>query len=222
MTRTSLASHAVESSSSRLARTCALLVIALAGLGGCTEPATPATAGGKLAHQGAEHWYPLEKGAMWTFVVRLDVARDGMLSISRVTMRDGDDANVLTGDRAQSLRIVADGIVRVPSKAYLLKVPFALGDQWPGIEGATVAVTQVDQTVTVEAGTFHGCVETTETRGDGMGAETLKTVYCPEVGPVAMESFAPGGEAMPPQRIIGKLRAYGPPLDLDGKPTTSR
>jgi hypothetical protein len=183
---------------------------------GCAEPATAATKATAHTHEGAEHWYPLDLGSMWTFQLKMDPASPGMLSISCITMRDSDGANLLTGKRVQQLRVVEDGIVTVrpPSKAYLLRVPFALGEKWTGLDGSTVTVTKVDAPMTVDAGTFSGCVETTETAGDATGSETLKTTYCPEVGPVQMEILTSGDETVPAQHIIGKLRAYGPPTEI--------
>jgi hypothetical protein len=46
-------------------------------------------------------------------------------------------------------------------------------------------VTAVDATVTVPAGTFHGCVEVSRTSGSGAGADMGKSyAFCPHVGKV--------------------------------------
>jgi hypothetical protein len=90
----------------------------------------------------------------------------------------------------------------------------SLGDRWPGSGGASVEVTKVDTKVTVEAGAFEGCVETTETfRGDE--PRVVVTTYCPEVGPVLLEiheTNPPPGE--PAATVIARLKAFGPPIEL--------
>jgi len=137
-----------------------------------------------------------------------------MLKLDKVIAFDGKIAIVQSGAESRTYDVVADGIVRDPSGAYLLKYPFKLGDKWAGAKGAEVEVTRVDAKVTVEAGTFEGCVETTETiRGDEAGL--VRTVFCPDVGPVeaeVRELNPPPGETA--QFAVQRLIAYGMPETL--------
>jgi len=169
--------------------------------------------------QGVLQYYPLEKGLQWSFMLRdpqAGAAGPGLLAVTKCVEFDGHVALLTTGKELSELRVEKDGIVRVASGAYLLKLPLSLGERWPGAGGATVEVTKVDEKITVEAGDFEGCVETTETfRGDE--ARVVTTTYCPDVGPVQLEvhqtAVAPGEV---PVGAIAKLRSFGPSVDLGG------
>ena len=168
---------------------------------------------------GLLRYYPLEKGWHWAFFLRDTSAPSaGLLSVTKVTAFDGHVALLSTGNELSELRVEKDGIVRVSSGAYLLKWPIAQGDKWSTSAGASMVVSKVDLEVTVDAGTFDGCVETVETfRGDE--ARLVTTTYCPDVGPTLLEvhelAVAPGEV---PASATAKLRSFGPLLDFDGKP----
>lgn len=194
----------------------ALAAVALAGCEG--NPTAKGPSASKFS--GVLRFYPLEKGWQWSFMLRdpqQGAAGPGLLAVTKVVEFDGHVALLTTGNELNELRVEKDGLVRVASGAYLLKLPLSLGERWPGAAGAVVEVTKVDEKVTVDAGAFEGCIETTETfRGDE--ARVVTTTYCPDVGPVQLEvhqtTVAPG-EA--PVTAIAKLRSYGPAVDLGAK-----
>jgi hypothetical protein len=167
--------------------------------------------------KGALLYYPFEPGSQWSFRVSGPPGLPTLLKIDKVIAFDGQVAIVQSGNESRTYKVVPDGIVRDPSGAYLLKFPMKLGDKWPGAKGATVEVTRVDAKITVEAGTFEGCVETTETiQGDESGL--VRSVFCPDVGPVeaeVRELNPPPGEIA--QFAVQRLLAYGMPATLGGK-----
>lgn len=175
--------------------------------GGATEPKPS-------KWKGALRFYPFEAGSQWSFRLQSQPGVPSMLKIDKVIAFDGQIAVVTSGNETRTYRVQPDGIVREASGAYLLKWPMKLGDKWPGANGAGVEVTKIDQKVTVDAGTFEGCLETTETsHGDNAGV--LRTVFCPDVGPVEIEIRElnpPPGET--PQFVVGRLLAFGPPAAL--------
>ncbi len=198
------------------------LVATCALLGACGERPAPSSAKAASKWQGVVRYYPFEPGMQWSYMVHGPPGTPGLLKIDRVLAFDGTTALIQSQDTQRAYRVAPDGIVREPSGAYLLKWPVAQGDRWPGVKGATVEVTKTAATVTVEAGTFEGCVETTETTlGDEAGI--LRTTFCPDVGPVIIEiqqTNAPPGEV--PARLVGRLRAFGPPISLtDGAGASS-
>lgn len=157
---------------------------------------------------GVLRYYPLEPGMQWSFMLRESPAAPGLLVVTKVVAFDGTNAELRTGTSTTALRVAKDGIVREPQHTYMLRWPIELGQKWPTSPGATMEVTGVDQKVTVEAGTFEGCVETTERFG-GDEARVLRTVFCPDVGPVTLEATALGVEGgAVTQRAT--LRAFGP------------
>ena len=196
-----------------------MLATAAIAVGGCGggPGAKTATA---TKFTGILRYYPLEKGWQWSFMLRdpqQGPAAPGLLAVTKVVEFDGHVALLTTGKEMSELRVEKDGLVRVASGAYLLKLPLSLGERWQGATGAIVEVTKADVTMTVEAGTFEGCVETTETfRGDE--ARVVATTYCPDVGPVQLEvhqTTAAPGEI--PVTAVAKLRSYGPAVDLGAK-----
>jgi hypothetical protein len=193
------------------------LALAALLLSACGPSNNEAKAPRASKYKGVHAYYPFEVGMQWTFMVRLPGAPMGILKVDKVIAFDGKLAIVQDSTSSRSYSIGPNGITREPSHAPLLKWPIVLGDKWPGAEGATVEVTKVDAKVTVEAGTFEGCVETTERVG-GDAASILITTFCPDVGPVMIDiaalNQAPGE---PPAQHIAKLRAFGPAITLPPK-----
>ncbi|MGZ3420030.1 MAG: hypothetical protein ACXWUG_14100 [Polyangiales bacterium] len=189
------------------------LVFAIVACGGGSPPAAPKQSKWK----GALLYYPFEPNSQWSFRVSGPPGLPTLLKIDKVIAFDGQIAIVQSGAESRTYKIAPDGIVRDPSGAYLLKYPMKLGDKWPGAKGATVVVTRVDAKVTVPAGTYEGCVETTETiQGDEAGL--VRTVFCPEVGPVeaeVRELNPPPGEVA--QFAVQRLLSYGMPATLGEK-----
>jgi len=194
---------------------CTAFVLVVCGCGG-SSGATSKTATG-TQHEGVLRFYPLDQGMQWTYVVREVGASEGILSVTKVVAFDGTTAVLTQGTQTLSMRVAKDGIVREPSHAYLLKWPIVLGDKWAGKDGAQVEVTKVDEKIVTEAGAFEGCMQTTEKFG-GDEARVVKTLFCPEVGPVVLEVrslIVVPGEV--PPALIGRLQAFGPAMDI-GKP----
>lgn len=175
---------------------------------GCGAAKSGGDAKGPTKHSGVLRYYPLDPGMQWSFMLRESPAAPGLLVVTKVVAFDGTNAELRTGTSTTALRVAPDGIVREPQHTYLLRWPVELGAKWPTSPGASLEVTAVDQKVTVEAGSFEGCIETTERFG-GDEAKVIRTVFCPEVGPVTLEATALGLEGgAVTQRAT--LRAFGP------------
>ena len=192
-----------------------LLIFALAvlGCGGSSEAKTPHAS----KYHGVLTYYPFENGMQWSYMVYGPPGAPGLLKVDKVVAFDGKTAVVQSGDSSLTYRVAEEAIYREPSHVPLLKYPVKLGDKWPGAKGSNVEVTKIDQKVTVDAGTFEGCVETTETVG-GDAAGILRTLFCPDVGPVVVEIHelnAPPGEMA--AHLTGKLRAFGQPVTIPTK-----
>ncbi len=191
-----------------------LLLAALVEGIGCGGSGAAAKAPPPSKWKGPVRYYPFEPGAQWSFMVYGPPGAPGLLKVDKVIAFDGTTSVVQSGDSTLTYRVAPEGIYREPAHVFLLKWPIVLGDRWPGAKGSTVEVTKVDTKAEVEAGTFEGCVEVTERVG-GDAAGILRTTFCPDVGPVLVEVQelnAPPGEV--PQRLLGRLRAYGPAIQL--------
>lgn len=147
----------------------------------------------------------MRAGSVWTYDVDTG---DGppTLAITRVISSGDGYAEVSSGGPPIRYELRADGLYRADRGGYVLKQPLALGARWDAGQGATAEVVDVDKQVTTPAGDFHGCVEVVE---QGSATEkVVRTVFCPDVGPVELESSiglaVSGGAA----RVIARLRGY--------------
>lgn len=168
-------------------------------------------------YPGVLRYYPFESSMQWSYMVRGPPGAPGLLKVDKVIAFDGTTAVVQSGEASLTYQIAKEAIYREPAHAPLLKWPVVLGDKWPGAKGSNVEVTKVDAKVTVEAGTFDGCVETTESVG-GDAAGLLRTTFCPDVGPVMVEIHelnAPPGEMA--AHLVARLRAFGLPVQFPEK-----
>jgi len=157
-----------------------VLVPACGGAGArvATGPTGPLTAA--ILH-------PLGEGYIWTYDIDTQTGIT-TLAIRRV-LRAEPPRFVLRadGEREEHTYEVRDGgLWDATDGVWVLREPIALDTTWPSRGGRTARISAVEQEVDVGAGHFTRCVEVSET-----GAETgpdLRTVYCPEQGPVIIES----------------------------------
>lgn len=161
--------------------------------------AAPNDAGGSRA---AETWLPLVDGNIYHYVTR-ENADSGML-VTRIVRTDATHGELHTGRVVKRLVYAPDG-VRYDGGALIVQTPVALGSSWRGEHDGTTTITGVDGAVTVPAGTFAGCVVTTEEGGRVPGAR-YTTTLCPNVGIVLLEVAAPG------TTLRAELKSYGPPV----------
>lgn len=150
--------------------------------------------------------YPLQEGNVWTYDVDTGVGLSA-LGISRVVEVQGSRVTVENNGSSQDAivyEIRPEGIYRVASETWLLRRPIEVGASWPGAGGRQARITAVDETVEVGAGTFEDCVSVVE--DDGRQAVT--TVYCPDVGPVVVDTRIQTELSGQNVVVRGELRAH--------------
>jgi hypothetical protein len=150
--------------------------------------------------------YPLRTGSVWTYDVDTG---DGppTLGITRVTgNHDGQVEVVTSGGAPMHYEQRADGLYRSDRRSYVFKLPLRVGARWDAGLGATTEVVSIDKEVKTLAGDFTGCVELRES--GGQATTVVRTVFCPDVGLVELESSlslpVSGGGA----RALARLRGY--------------
>ncbi len=152
-----------------------------------------------------ERLYPLRAGSIWTYDVETG---DGppTLAITRVLASADGHAEVSSGGLPIRYEQRSDGLFREDRNGYVLKLPLRPGATWDAGQGTTAEVTEIDKQVTTPAGEFSGCIEVRE--GGGDVGKVVRTVFCPDVGPVELESSlalaVSGGTA----RVLARLRGY--------------
>ena len=154
-----------------------------------------------------ERFLPLEHDSVFSYTAWVPQSPVPEQLILQVERRSPERASLRSGNSIKRVEFVADG-VRLLTGGYLLKAPLASGATWAGPAGR-IQVTGVDQTISVLAGQFVGCIETTETGGQGPSHRSIVTTYCPDVGIVKFSVDADDGQ----ERF--ELKSYGPRVDIN-------
>jgi len=181
--------------------------------GSCSGQAPPASKAptellaGIEAQSEVERYFPLTDDTVFTYSVWLPESVEPEQLILQVERRAKSRASLRSGSSIKRLELVADGI-RLVTGGYLLKAPLTLRAEWAGPAGR-VRLTALEQNVSVPAGTFVGCLETTETGGQGPTARAIVTTYCPEVGIVKLSV----NDAERQERF--ELKAFGPHIRIE-------
>ncbi len=185
-------------------------VLLLWGGLGCGGAAVEGRGGAEEARD-PHRLYPLEEGHVWAFQVE---DGEGMraLAQSRVVAFDGRVARVSQNGGAElRYELRPEGIYRPDDGVWLLRAPLREGAHWPSMSGRTAHVLSVGERVEVPAGRFEGCVRIEE-RGGGDGRRIV-TVYCPDVGPVWLETSVDLPAAGRSVRIEARLLGHSAPSD---------
>lgn len=195
-------------------RTFALLLALSASACG---PATPEVREPEIDRLAPTTLYPMLEGAQWVYDVETGGPEPPTLGIFEVIESSGDTRTIANnrGMDAQgqvrhgdpvSYEIAPQGIRHTASGGWLLRSPIEEGAEWEGMGGRTARVTDVDRSIEVMAGTYDHCVEVTETGGED--GRTVRTVYCPQVGPVEIESTMDTELTMRSVSTRARLRSY--------------
>lgn len=163
--------------------------------------------------------YPMNEGAQWVYDVDTGGNEPPTLGIFEVTEVDGEtrriqvnlgmdaDGNVNYGDPI-TYEVSSEGIRHVASGGWLLHTPLREGAEWEGMGGRTARVSDLDVDVEVIAGNFEHCVAIEESGGED--GRVVRTTYCPEVGPVMVESILETQLTMRTVAARSRLRTYDP------------
>jgi len=162
--------------------------------------------GSEGARLGAERLYPLRAGSVWTYDVETGEGGPPTLAITRVTRSEGGQVEVSSGGAPIRYEQRPDGLYRVDRAAYVLKLPLRAGERWDAGQGATAEVVATDRRLSTAAGEFSGCVEVRES--GGATPKVVRTVFCPDVGPVEIESSLQMQLTGRSARVLAQLRGY--------------
>ena len=178
----------------------------------CAEPPAPHSAtslsfDAASASSEAERYLPLRADTVFSYSAWTPESTEPTLLILQVERPSANHANLRSGASVKRLELVADG-VRLVTGGYLLKLPLAEGADWAGPAGR-VRVTGAEREVTVSAGRFVGCLETTERDTRAASPRSIVTTYCPGVGIVKF-SVDDGARQ---ERF--ELKSFGPRVDVN-------
>jgi hypothetical protein len=164
----------------------------------------------------AADYYPLSDGWKWAF----DVDQDGtnVLATYVVVERKEGVAVVQAGDERLTYVVTPDGIAQYEGGAvgdYLIKNPVKAGTEW-SVANGRARIAAVDETLNIESvGRYAGCVTVEVNRTDP--ARVTRTVFAPDLGPVAVEMQVQEGAKFV-TKARARLRSVTKPGDLLATP----
>ena len=150
--------------------------------------------------------FPMAEGNVWTFDVDDGSGETAFHYLRVVESQANRRAIAVPSGDAEAYELRPEGLYNVTRDSWTLKVPVREGAEWPARGGRTARVTSTAARVDVPAGSFEGCVMVSEFGAEN-GLET-HTTYCPDVGPVLIETSLPLETAPVPATVIARLRAY--------------
>ena len=196
----------------------AALTSALIVLPGCGA-ATPEVAEIEVDRLAPTTLYPMIEGAQWVYDVDTGGNEPPTLGIFEVVEAIGDDRQIANNRGMNSHGVVShgdpigyhvepDGIRHTASGTWLLHAPIDVGATWEAMGGRTARVTDIEASVEVIAGNYEHCVVVVETGGED--GRTVTTTYCPQVGPVLIESTMETVMTLREVATRARLRSYDP------------
>jgi hypothetical protein len=149
--------------------------------------------------------YPMRAGSVWTYDVDTGQGLP-TLAITRVLRNEGARVEVSSGAEPIVYELRPDGLFRPDRNAYVLKAPLRAGARWDAGGGAETEVLDADKSVTTEAGSFQHCIEVLES--GGQVGKRIRTIFCPDVGPVELDSSLQTALSGQTARVVARLRGY--------------
>jgi hypothetical protein len=177
-----------------------LIVIALSVACGAAAPKS-----GVASSITVERLYPMRAGSVWTYDVDTGEGLP-VLAITRVLAASNGQVEVSSGSDSLHYELRPEGLFRVDVSSYLLKSPLTAGARWEGHDGGRAEITRIDARASTPAGDFANCIEVVET--GGQSDKRVRTVFCPDVGPVEIESSLHIQLTGKSTRVLAKLRGY--------------
>jgi len=110
-----------------------------------------------------------------------------------------------SGGAPISYEVSSEGIRRPGEQTWVLKAPIKRGARWDSPVGEA-QILSTDATIETLAGTFAHCVRVQEHSEDR--ARRVETIYCPNIGPVYIDSRMELKVAASQTRVTARLLGY--------------
>lgn len=189
-------------------------VLAVLLAAGCGKPLPPPAPPPKVAATELNRLMPLEDATVYSYDTVTEPSGERGLLILEIRRPRPDMAELIVAGRTRRLTVNVHDIAHATG-GFLLKEPLALGATYKGDFG-NVRVTGVDQSVTLPAGAYTGCLETTEEAVSADGEKRTVTLFCPGVGITRRETEAEHEGLRATERIT--LKSFGPRFDPSAPP----
>ena len=132
---------------------------------------------------------PLAEGNVWTYDA-YDQDGNGPtiagIQVSALSDSEYMVSSLFAQNSRETYQIRPEGIYLPDSGAWLLRTPVTVGQRWPTRNERQAEVVNTNVRIETPRGTFEGCVQVNE---DGGEMEIhVETIYCTDIGAVAMRS----------------------------------
>lgn len=154
-----------------------------------------------------ERYFPLQNNKVYAYDTEENGERGWLtLRTRRVNAREGE--LIAASRKAKHYRYGAEQIDG-DNYAVVLKTPLDVGTTWTSEGVHRITVSRINLDIKVPAGTYAGCIETTQVTPSSMTPEARTlTVFCPDVGITKLEvQDGHGGYA----RV--QLKSYAAPIE---------
>ena len=182
-----------------------ILALTLALAACARAPATPAAR--PPASPSPADYFPLAVGNTWTFLDRSAPQAQPSRRTVRIVGRDRE--GYYLDDQRGALRADPDCLRDRARRLHCR--PIAPGSAWLSVVSPSATeryeIAGVDESVTVPAGTFRGCVRVRSQLRAGAVDQVAELTYAPGVGPVLLQTFAVVKGVATPQ-VRGELETY--------------
>ena len=150
-------------------------------LGCCSSSSRPQSAFDK---QNVARFMPKGPDTACVFDVRSGQSGNGTY-VMRVTRHHEQSLELEVAGRMQRWH-VEESAVTGGDGEFLLVAPLEPSAHWQGLEGR-VELVDTDVELSTPTRTLRGCIRTREVRRKGQDVETIHTVFCPNLGPAAID-----------------------------------
>jgi hypothetical protein len=184
-------------------------VLAVVATFGCAQPPPPPAPPPRAPTTALNRILPLENGVVYSYDTVTEPSGERGLLILEVRRPRPDMAELIVAGRTRRLIVNAHDIAHATG-GFLLKEPLTVGATYKGDFG-NVRITGVEKSVTLPAGAYTGCLETTEEIVSAEGEKRTVTLFCPGVGIAQRETEAEQEGMRATERIT--LKSFGPRFD---------
>jgi hypothetical protein len=152
-------------------------------------------------------YVPFENNTVLSYETYIEDTNERGIMVFEISRPRPELAELRVAGQVRKRYYFEAGGVRSAQGGYLLKAPLSANAEWQGDDGH-VKVTSINQTVTVPAGTFAGCIQTVEEAKLAAATRTTTTVFCPGVGITTLQIEGEQDGTSVLQRI--SLKSFGP------------
>ena len=183
----------------------AWLSLGLASCGASPKPPVARTPSQPISE--FTRYLPLEDHTVFSYDTYIEETNERGLAVFEIRRPRPELAELSLAGQVRKRYYFEPLGVRSGQGGYLLKAPLTLNSEWTGDDGK-VRVLSVDETISVPAGKFSGCLRTVENAKLSNATRKTTTVFCPGVGITLLEIEAEDSGMSVLQRLT--LKAFGP------------